>query len=285
MKISVAKSAGFCFGVKRALNIALEAASSGKVRMLGDIVHNEVVVGQLRSAGIRNIKKLGSGRGKTLLIRAHGAQRATLAAAKRAGYRIIDATCPMVKEIHAIAKELEDDGRKVIVIGDREHDEVRGIVGQLKNRPVIISSRRDIGKTVLAGINRAGIVAQSTQEEDKVLEMVGLVKAAIPDVAFKNTICNPTKTKQREAKSLPAGNDVVVIVGSRSSANTKRLYQISKRLNKRTHWVNSPKEVRREWFRGALSTGITAGASTPDSSIKAVADAVAKVSGERNKRR
>lgn len=276
MKITIAKSAGFCFGVKRALAVALEAAKSGReVYMLGDIVHNEIVVDTMKASGIKKIKKPLKGAGaRALLIRAHGAGRDTVALAERAGYKIIDATCPMVKEIHAIARRLEQDKRTVIIIGDKAHDEVRGIVGQLGKKPVIISSRADISRKALRHIERAGIVVQSTQEEAKVLEIVSTLRRRIKDLVFKNTICNPTRTKQKEAKSLPAENDVVIVVGSRSSANTKRLYQISRSLNRRTYWVNSPGEIRHAWFRGAKSVGITAGASTPESSIRGVAEGI-----------
>jgi 4-hydroxy-3-methylbut-2-enyl diphosphate reductase len=276
MRLTIAKSAGFCFGVKRALAIALEAARSGReVYMLGDIVHNEVVVDKMKAAGIRKVRTPGKGKGvRTLLIRAHGAGRSTILGARRAGYRIIDATCPMVKEIHAIAKKLEQDKRTVIIIGDKEHDEVRGIVGQLKKRPIIISSHSDISRKALGHVMRAGIVVQSTQEEEKVLGIVGTLKERIHDLVFRNTICNPTKTKQKEAKTLPIKNDIVIVVGSRSSANTKRLYQISRSLNKRTYWVNSSGAVKPAWFKGASRVGITAGASTPESSIRDVAKGI-----------
>ncbi|MFH1189627.1 MAG: 4-hydroxy-3-methylbut-2-enyl diphosphate reductase [Candidatus Omnitrophota bacterium] len=277
MKITIAKSAGFCFGVKRALAIAFKSAASGrKVYMLGDIVHNEVVVGKMKAAGIRRIKAPLKGRGadRTLLIRAHGAKRDTVTNARRAGYHIIDATCPMVKEIHAIAKRLERDKRTVIIIGDKEHDEVRGIVGQLKKKPIIISSLPDAARKTLRNVTKAGIVVQSTQEEAKVLRIVSALKKRIRDLVFKNTICDPTRTKQMEARTLPVKNDVVIVVGSKSSANTKRLYQISRSINRRTYWVNSPDALRPEWFREAAKVGVTAGASTPESSIISAAEAI-----------
>lgn len=280
MKITIAGSAGFCFGVKRALAIALKAAASDrKVYMLGDIVHNEVVVDEMRAAGIKRIKApLESREMRTLLIRAHGVQQDTVTRARRAGYKIIDATCPMVKEIHAIAKTLERDNRTVIIIGDKEHDEVRGIVGQLKRKPIIISSPSDISRKTLRNIARAGVVVQSTQEEAKVFRIVSALKRRIRDLAFRNTICNPTRTKQKEARTLPVKNDVVIVVGSKSSANTKRLYQISRSLNRRTYWVNSPGDLRRVWFKLARRVGITAGASTPESSIRNVAEGIRNIS-------
>ncbi len=134
MEIHLAKSAGFCFGVKKAITTALETAKTKKpVFMLGDIVHNEEVVTQIQQTGIKKINRLTSGKGKTLLIRAHGCSRHTLKQALKLGYNIIDATCPMVKEIHKIASKLERNGYQVIIIGDKQHDEVQGIVGQLKS--------------------------------------------------------------------------------------------------------------------------------------------------------
>jgi 4-hydroxy-3-methylbut-2-enyl diphosphate reductase len=276
MKLTIAKSAGFCFGVKRALAIALEAAKRGReVYMLGDIVHNEVVVEKMRACGIRKIARpLKGAPTRALLIRAHGSGRDTIASARGAGYEIIDATCPMVKEIHAIAKSLERDKRTVIIIGDKKHDEVRGIIGQLDKKPVIISSRSDIPHKALRHIDRAGVIVQSTQEEAKVLDIVDVLRKHIKYLVFKNTICNPTRIKQKEAKSLPAENDVVIVVGSKSSANTKRLYQISRSLNRRTYWVNSPEEIRALWFKRAKSVGVTAGASTPESSIRDVVKSI-----------
>src|SRR4030042_3542814 len=139
MKINLAKSAGFCFGVKRALNIALEAIKSGaKIEMLGDIVHNEDVVREINRSGIKKLKRLGEGKNKILLIRAHGAPIKTFIKALRLGYKILDATCPMVKEMHRIVVEMEKKGFKIIIIGDKKHDEVYGIIGQLNKEAIII---------------------------------------------------------------------------------------------------------------------------------------------------
>ena len=139
MKINLAKSAGFCFGVKRAISIAYQTLKdNNKVYMLGDIVHNEDVCKQINNAGIRKISRLSTGKNRTLLIRAHGTTHRVIKKAYRLGYKIVDATCPMVKEIHKIAKQAENDGYKIIVIGDKKHDEVRGIVGQLTKGAIII---------------------------------------------------------------------------------------------------------------------------------------------------
>ncbi len=271
MKINLATSAGFCFGVRRAINIALETAKTNKpVFMLGDIVHNEDVVRQIQKIGIKKIGRLATGKGKILLIRAHGCSSKTLQQAKNSGYSIIDATCPMVKEIHSIAKRLENNGFKTIVIGDKYHDEVKGIIGQLKNKAIIIDRLENIPFDKIRGIKKAGVVVQSTQSLDKAQEIFDILKKNIPKVEFHNTICKPTRTKQSEIKVMPLDNDVIIIIGSKTSANTKRIYEISKSINNRSYWVSSGREIKKSYLAEAKSVGITAGASTPESTIQEV---------------
>jgi 4-hydroxy-3-methylbut-2-enyl diphosphate reductase len=271
MEINLAKSAGFCIGVKRALEIAQDCAhDSSKIYMLGDIVHNEAVVEKIKELGIKKITRLTKGSGKTILIRAHGAPEATYKKAKKLGYQIIDATCPMVKEIHKIAKSHEKDGYKVIVIGDQKHEEVQGIVGQLNKKAIVLTPNSYIKKKKLANIKRAAVVAQSTQNIDKVVKIVNQLRKYIPELKFINTICAPTQKKQNEIKKMPHDNNLMLIVGSKTSANTKRLYQISKAINPDTYWIKNAKDIKSSWFKNIKSVGITAGASTPKSSIKSV---------------
>ena len=271
MKINVAKSGGFCFGVKRAIKIALDTAkSSARVEVLGDIVHNEDVVKEIREAGVKKIKRLGKGTNKVLLIRAHGASSETYKKASALGYSIVDATCPMVKEIHKIAKTSKRESCEVIIIGDKEHDEVRGIMGQLNDETVVIDNIKRIPLAKIKRIERACVVVQSTQNLEKTLAIVEVLKRYIKDLQFFNTICKPTRTKQKEAQEMPLENDVMVIIGSKTSANTKRLYQISKSLNKRSYWVQSKDEIKRGWFRNAQSVGVMSGASTPDYTTESV---------------
>jgi len=278
MKINLAKSAGFCFGVKRALDIAFQTAESGKkVFMLGDIVHNEDVIKEVRKSGIKKIYRLSRGKGNILLIRAHGACIATLKKAAAAGYKIVDATCPMVKEIHKIAKGMEQDGYTIIIIGDRKHDEVHGIIGQLKNKAVIIDSSGKVPLNKIKRIKKAAVVSQSTQNLQKVTAIVKKLKRHIKEVRFFNTICRPTRIKQQEIKTLPRKNDVMIVIGSKASANTRRLFEISKVLNKRTYWVKSKQEINPTWFKNAKTVGITAGASTPEWITKKVIGYIKKL--------
>ena len=286
MQIHLAQSAGFCFGVRRAIKIARCLAASHKtVFMLGDLVHNETVIRELAAAGIHKIKRLRPERrittsrcasrsarrgSRRLLIRAHGASRRTLNLARRHGYTLVDATCPMVHEIHRIVRSMDRQGRRIIVIGDRRHDEVLGIVGQIAHQAVIIDPLSRIPWTALSRVHKAAIVVQSTQNLDRVLPIVERLKKRIPDMRFFNTICKPTRMKQEEIKILPLQNDAMLIIGSRTSANTKRLHEISKALNPRTHWIQSPGELNSHWFRSVRTLGITAGASTPETTTHAV---------------
>jgi len=271
MKINLAKSAGFCFGVKRAIDIAYKTLATKKnVYMLGNIVHNEDVARKLKKAGIKKADRLSLGKDKTFLIRAHGTTLRTIERARRLGYKIIDATCPMVKEIHKIARSAERYNRTIIVIGDKKHDEVQGVIGQLKKHAIVIEDIQNIPWGKLKKIKKACVAVQSTQNLEKVLKIIEILKPQIKDLKFFNTICRPTRIKQEEIKQMPKDNDAMIIIGSRTSANTKRLYEISKLLNNRSYWVQTKKDIKPEWLKGLKTVGITAGASTPDDTTKEV---------------
>ncbi len=271
MKVELAASAGFCVGVQRAIDMALEhAGKNEELFMLGDIVHNDSVVELFKKKGVKKIKKLGRGAGRNLLIRAHGAPLSVYAAARKAGYKIIDATCPMVKEIHEAARADEKKGRIVVLIGDEKHEEVLGIKGSLSKPPILIDPSKPLPVRKLKQLKKVSIIVQSTQNSEKVSAIVSKISAIVPDVAFHDTICVPTKNRQKEAKVLPLRNDAMVVVGSGSSANTKRLYEISANLNKRTYIINSTRDIDPGIFRGVRKVGVLAGASTPDSIIKQV---------------
>lgn len=275
MKIRIAKSAGFCFGVKRAIDIALNTISLDKeTHMLGDIVHNEDVARQISQAGIIKVNKLVNGRGKIFIVRAHGAPKSIYRKVSAAGYKIVDATCPMVKEIHKIARGMERKKHTIIVIGDKNHDEVRGITGQLKRKTIVIHDIKDISQKKIKSVKRACVVVQSTQNIEKAQAIVDNLRAKIPHLKFFNTICKPTRIRQEEIRKMPLDNDVMIIIGSKNSANTKRLFEISKSLNRRTYWINSKGELKKSWFKKASSAGITAGASTPESTTRSIIERI-----------
>ena len=271
MKITVAQSAGFCFGVRRAIKTALDTAHKGvSVEMLGDIVHNEDVVQQVETAGVSKVEGLGDGTGKTLLIRAHGAAKNIVDDARRRGYHIVDATCPMVKGIHTIVDDFYKRGLRVIIIGDADHEEVQGIKGQIDAPVIIIDSADTIPWKNLKGVEQAGVVVQSTQKLENVQAIIAALQPHIRELEVCNTICKATTTRQQEIKTLPLENDVVLVIGSQSSANTRRLYEIARDLNPRSYWIQSHEGIDISWFDGAATVGITAGASTPRKTIHAV---------------
>ncbi|MFH1093171.1 MAG: 4-hydroxy-3-methylbut-2-enyl diphosphate reductase [Candidatus Omnitrophota bacterium] len=270
-KITITKSAGFCSGVRRALRLAQQTAQSHEnIYMLGDIVHNPRVVSDIKKTGIKKISRLQAQSNGVLLIRAHGAPKSVYEKAKKLGYKIIDATCPMVKEIHSKARGYEQKNYTIIIIGDKRHDEVIGIRGNLKNTPIIISSKKEITGIKFAHIEKAAVVVQSTQNQDKVRDIVAELKKHIKKLIFCDTICQPTRLKQKEIQLLPSSQDIMIIIGAKSSANTKRLYELSKKINPNTYWVNSKSQIRKSWFKDKIKVGIGAGASTPDYIIEEI---------------
>ncbi len=279
MKINLAKSAGFCVGVKRALDIAQETIRRrNQVYLLGDIVHNKKVIEDIKKLGIKKTTRLTQGQNKAILIRAHGAARATYQRAEKLGYKIIDATCPMVKEIHKIAQNHQRKGYALIVIGDKKHAEVQGIVGQLEKKAIVLAPNSRVQKKDFRNIKKAAVVTQSTQNIELVEKMVNKLSKQIPNLKFINTICVPTQKKHDEIKKMPGNNDIMLIIGSKRSANTKRLYQISKKINFRSYWIENEKDINPSWLKNVKSAGITAGSSTPQDTIDSTIKRLKKLS-------
>ncbi len=279
--IRIAKSAGFCFGVRRAIQMALRAAETNTdVYMLGAIVHNEHVVRQIRQSGVHMCRRLEDiPEGASLLLRAHGAVPEVYERAGRQGLRILDATCPLVKEIHKAVRSLEQEGYQIVIIGDHSHDEVLGIAGQVRQAMVFscVSELYDH-----PGFwKKIGVVVQSTQDMEKVRAILMELISRCHELRFINTICQPTADHQQEIRLMPPANDVMIIVGSLSSANTTRLTQIALSLNPRSYQVQSADELQPVWFRGAKSIGVSAGASTPDWILQQVIDRLQEITGGR----
>ncbi len=273
MKILLAKNAGYCFGVRDAVNMAYDTAEEyGDVYMLGHIVHNENVVGDLDKAGAKVVDSLDDvPNGRPVLLRAHGTHVDTWEEAKKKNMNIVDATCPLVRDIHDEIKELESDGRKIIIIGDHGHDEVVGIASQVKD-PVVVATTEEAKN--LRKTKRAGIVSQSTQTIENVQEIVNILMSKVVDLRFINTICYPTKRNQEQIKELSEKCDVMIVIGSFTSANSKRLTDLSNQRNKRSYQVTCAVEIDEKWLEDCDTVGISAGASTPDNIIKEVVERV-----------
>ena len=235
MKILIAQDAGYCFGVRDAVNLAYDAAEKyGDVYMLGDIVHNENVVNDLEKVGVKVIKDLKDvPKEKPILFRAHGTKTDIGKEAESENMKIIDATCPLVYEIHREVKRLANDGRKIIVIGDHGHDEVIAIADQVKN--AIIISCPEEAKNIRK-IKCAGVVSQSTQSIENVQEIINILMTKIFDLHFVNTICFPTKRNHEQIEQIANNHDVMIIIGSFTSANSKRLSQLAAKINKNVYF-------------------------------------------------
>lgn len=279
VKINLAKTAGFCFGVRRAIKMALKTSQNhSDVQMLGDIVHNEHVVKEINEAGIRVADSMESIEGGTLLLRAHGAVPQVYEKATERSLNVVDATCPLVTEIHEAARDLEKEGYKLVIIGDHNHDEVIGIAGQVREAVVFAHPEEVI--RFKGRFRKVGVVVQSTQDIENVRKILYELVLKCQEMKFINTICKPTTDHQEEIRIMPLENDVMIIVGSFTSANTKRLTEISTELNARTYQVQSAGDIRGEWFEGVQSVGVSAGASTPDRIIDQVVARISELTAQ-----
>lgn len=282
MKILVAKDAGYCFGVRDAVNLAKKSGQDYEaVYMLGDIVHNERVVSDLERSGSVVVNSVDDiPEDKPVLFRAHGTDPKIWKDAQKKKLNIIDATCPLVTEIHEEIKILESENRKTIIVGDHGHDEVMGIAAQVKN-PIIISNV-DEART-LRKMKRAGVVSQSTQMIENVQEIINVLMEKVYDLRFVNTICFPTRRNHEQIKELANICDLMIIIGSFTSANSKRLTQLSLERNKNSFQVMTEDDIERGWFNNIESVGISAGASTPDNIINNVINKVKSISNINSK--
>ena len=269
MKIFLARDAGYCFGVRDAVNLAYDTAEAhGEVYMLGTIVHNERVIENLSNAGSKVVETLDDvPEDKPILFRAHGTAPELWKKADKKKLNLVDATCPLVTEIHDEIKKLEEEGRRTIIIGDHGHDEVVAIAAQV-SEPIIIANV-DEAKT-LRKMKKAGVVSQSTQMIENVQEIMNVLMEKVFDLRFVNTICFPTRRNHEQIKELAVQCDVMIVIGSFTSANSKRLTQLALERNKRSYQVTTTEELDMSWFNDCETVGISAGASTPDEIINDV---------------
>jgi len=276
VKIFVARDAGYCFGVRDAVNLAYDTAKRhGEVYMLGTIVHNERVINDLSKVGAKVVNSIDDvPSGKSLLFRAHGTPPETWEKASKKNIKLIDGTCPLVTEIHEEIKALDEEGRKTIIIGDHGHDEVVAIAAQVK-KPIIVSNVEEAD--ALRKMKKAGVVSQSTQMIENVQDIMDVLMEKVFDLRFINTICFPTRRNHQQIKELAVNNDVMIIIGSFTSANSKRLTQLSLERNKRSFQVTSGDEINESWFRDCNTVGISAGASTPDETINEVIQKIKQI--------
>lgn len=276
MKILLAKDAGYCFGVRDAVNLAYDTAKEhGEVYMLGTIVHNEKVVEDLSKSGTKVVDELVEvPSDKPILFRAHGTAPNIWDKANQKKMKIIDATCPLVTEIHDEIKKLEAEGRRTIIIGDHGHDEVVGIAAQVKD-PIILANVKEA--KALRKMKKAGVVSQSTQMIENVQEIINVLMQKVFDLRFVNTICFPTRRNHEQIKELATQCEVMIVIGSFTSANSKRLTQLALERNKRSYQVTCADDMEAFWFENCETVGISAGASTPDDIIRDVVEKIKEI--------
>jgi len=269
MKIIKAEHLGMCFGVRDAFALAQQAVRQEPVTVLGELVHNETVLADLRSRGVRFARETSEVGTATVMITAHGTSERVLAQARGQGLRVLEATCPLVHFAHRALAQLVAAGFHPVIIGQREHVEVRGLTGDLAAFDVVLSAE-DVDR--LAPQPRLGVVAQTTQPVDKVRRLVELIRRRFPraEVQYRDTVCQPTKQRQEAAHDLAGRVDVVVVIGGAHSNTTRELAATCRRHCARVHQVQTAADLRAEWFGPEEIVGLTAGTSTPGETIVAV---------------
>jgi 4-hydroxy-3-methylbut-2-enyl diphosphate reductase len=270
MKIVLSETLSYCFGVRKTLELTdkLLAERPGRTYyMLGEIVHNEHVIEDLMGKGLCIVQTLEDvPPGGVVILQSHGSTRKRYRELEEKGLEYVDATCPMVRIIHDRIREVEAEGRTPVVIGQVGHEEVRGIVGQVA-RALVVKAPDEVTLELFEGVRRAGVVAQSTFIEEDALRIVERIRGIVPDVVFHDTICQPTKTRQREVEAHTRRADCVIVIGSRHSANTMHLFHIARKINPQTHLIDKPESVETIAIPAGATVFVASGASTPEELI------------------
>ena len=273
MKVIRAEHLGMCFGVRDAIELALKQSESGPLTILGDLVHNETVLADLRARGITIEQGVDRVSTHTVMVTAHGASERALGKTRALGLNVLEATCPLVHVAHQAVAKLVREGYHPVIIGKRDHVEVRGLTEDLGEFDVVLSEQ-DVLQ--LREQSRFGVAAQTTQPIEKVRDLASLIRRQFPhsEVRFVDTVCQPTKQRQNAAVELAQQCEVVVVVGGAHSNNTRELVETCGHYCARVHHVQTAQDLRPEWFDGANAVGLTAGTSTPDSVIADVEQSI-----------
>jgi 4-hydroxy-3-methylbut-2-enyl diphosphate reductase len=274
MQIIRASDMGFCFGVRRAVEMAEKAAAElGDLSSLGSVVHNRQVVERLAALGVHVVRAPAEARAGALIIPSHGVTPEVVAEARRLGLRVIDATCPMVTRSQQWAKRLSHDGFTVIIFGNPDHPEVRGVLGWAQGKGMAFPDGNALQSVLLP--SRIAVLSQTTQTEARfasfVAGLLDLHLKGVREMRVINTLCNATTSKQAATRELARKVDLMVVVGGRESANTRHLTEVAEAEGVETHQVEEASQIDAAWLRGHDRIGITAGASTPNEAIDAVA--------------
>lgn len=279
MRIIRAEHLGMCFGVRDAVALAFKEAAAAPLTILGDLVHNPAVIAELRSRGINVEQSISDVATQRVMITAHGTSNRAREQIKRQGLTMLEATCPLVHVAHQAVVELASAGFHPVIIGKRDHVEVRGLTGDLGAFDVVLNEADVLALTEHA---RFGVAAQTTQPIEKVQHLVEVLRQCFPrsEVRFADTVCRPTKQRQTAAADLAQQCDAVIVVGGAHSNNTRELAETCRRHCPHVHHVQNVADLRAEWFSGAETVGLTAGTSTPDAVIDEVENALREFSSD-----
>jgi 4-hydroxy-3-methylbut-2-en-1-yl diphosphate reductase len=271
MRIIRAEHLGMCFGVRDAIALATETAQNQPVTVLGDLVHNETVLADLRARGVQFARRAEAVDAGMVMITAHGASERAINQVRARGLPVLEATCPLVHLAHRAVAALVRQGYHPVIIGKRDHVEVRGMTEDLADFDVVLNETEVYELRERA---RFGVAAQTTQPIERVRFLVDLIRRRFPkaEVRFVDTVCQPTKQRQHAAIELAQCSDVVVVIGGAHSNNTHELVRTCARYCGRVHHVQTAADLHASWFAGAQTVGITAGTSTPDALVEAVED-------------
>ncbi len=269
MEVRMAEHMGMCFGVRDAIELAVRLTRQGPLTILGDLVHNPDVVARMDAAGAVRAGAPEQVQTRAVLLTAHGTPQQVKLRLRDEGHQVHDAACPLVKRVHLALVKLVSEGRHPVIVGQEDHVEVRGLTGDLKEYTVVLREA-DIEK--LAGKPRLGVVAQTTQPLERVEALVESIRQRFPeaDVAFIDTVCQPTKDRQEAMRRLVDDSEVVVVVGGPDSNNSRKLTEFARSRGRTAYQVARADELRPEWFAGVERVGLTAGTSTPDDIIEEV---------------
>ncbi len=274
MKVTLASQAGYCYGVERALRMTDEAVKNQKVPIftLGPIIHNPQVVESFKALGVNPVMNLDKTEKGTIVVRTHGVDPLIIEQADQKGLSIVDATCPFVANAQQRAAELVEGGYTLIIIGEKEHPEVIGILAHAQGQAVVVEKVEDIPKSLRG--KSIGVVIQTTQPLENFQQIVAGLAALATELKVFNTICGATSRRQHSAKKLAEKVNVMIVVGGKNSANTSRLAQICEATGTRTYHIETSKELKAPWFKKVDTVGLTAGASTPEWLLKEVVEAI-----------
>jgi 4-hydroxy-3-methylbut-2-enyl diphosphate reductase len=283
MHILLAKTAGFCFGVKRAVDMAYRLAGQDHVYTYGPIIHNESVVDDLTAKGIsvvHSLEEAATLNGGTMIIRSHGISKYEMEKLQEAGFEIVDATCPFVSKIHRIVEDYSRQGYRIIIIGSNNHPEVQAISGWCHEPPIIIETTEEAELLDIKKDKKLCVVSQTTFNYNKFQLLVEIISKKGYDIRCLNTICNATEERQKEAREIASQVDAMIVIGGRSSSNTQKLYDICKNECKNTYYIQTLVDLDLKAFESIGNVGITAGASTPNNIIEEVHTNMSEMSFE-----